>query len=302
MSLMFFLKGVLSALLLAINTLFWFFPLMALALLKVVIPVAFIRTPINQILDAFATAWISVNGFCQRLVGKSHLVISGGGKLELKGYYMVTANHQSWVDILILQRVFNRQIPFIKFFLKQQLIWVPFIGLAWWALDFPFMKRYSREQLAKQPHLKGKDIQVTRKACEKFRHAPVAIMNFLEGTRFTSAKHAEQESPYHALLKPKAGGLSFALTAMGGRLEQLLDVTIVYPEGVPSLWDYLCGRVAQVKVHIRLLPIGDELLGDYQQDEEYRLLFQQWVNELWREKDQRIQFMLGAGVRGEEGR
>ena len=302
MSGVFYLRGLVSGLILVLNTLFWFMPIMILAVIKVVFPFNLVRVPINKMLDAFATAWISVNGFCQRLVGKSHLVISGGGKLELKGYYMVTANHQSWVDILILQRVFNRQIPFIKFFLKQQLIWVPFIGLAWWALDFPFMKRYSREQLAKQPHLKGKDIQVTRKACEKFRHAPVAIMNFLEGTRFTSAKYAEQESPYHALLKPKAGGLSFALTAMGGRLEQLLDVTIVYPEGVPSLWDYLCGRVAQVKVHIRLLPIGDELLGDYQQDEEYRLLFQQWVNELWREKDQRIQFMLGAGVRGEEGR
>ncbi|MEO9655009.1 acyltransferase [Marinomonas sp.] len=291
MSGVFFLRGLVSGFILVFNTLFWFVPIMLLAVIKVALPFNFIRVPINKTLDGFATVWITVNGFSQRLLGCSHLLVSGGGKLNLKGFYMVTANHQSWVDILILQRVFNRQIPFIKFFLKQALIWVPFIGLAWWALDFPFMKRYSQAQLKARPELKGKDIEVTRKACEKYQYAPVAIMNFLEGTRFTRLKHEQQGDGFQALLKPKAGGLSFALTAMGGKLEQLVDVTIVYPGGIPTMWDYLCGRVSQVKVHIRLLPISSDLLGDYQQDAEYRAKFQAWVNDLWKEKDHRIQLL-----------
>ena len=111
-------------------------------------------------------------------------------------WYLMTSNHQSWADILVLQKVTNRRVPSLKFFLKQELIWVPLLGLAWWALDFPFMKRYSRAQLEKRPELKGKDMETTRKACEKYAHYPVSVMNFFEGTRFTEEKHRQQNSPY----------------------------------------------------------------------------------------------------------
>jgi 1-acyl-sn-glycerol-3-phosphate acyltransferase len=130
--------------------------------------------------------------------------------LEAKGHYLVLSNHQSWVDILILQKVFNRRIPFMRFFLKQQLIWVPMLGLAWWALDFPFMQRHTKSQLQKRPELAGQDIAATRKACEKFLGKPVSIMIFPEGTRFTPAKHAQQQSPFQHLLKPKSGGMAYA--------------------------------------------------------------------------------------------
>src|SRR6185436_13395597 len=105
------------------------------------------------------------------------------------------------------------------------------LGLAWWALDFPFMKRYTKQQLAKRPELAGRDIEATRRACAKFMHIPVSIMNFVEGTRFTRAKHDSQESPFQFLLKPKAGGVAFVLDAMGRALQSILDVTIVYPNG-----------------------------------------------------------------------
>lgn len=205
---------------------------------------------------------------------------------------MLISNHQSWVDILILQRIFNRKIPFLKFFLKQELIWVPFIGLTWWALDFPFMKRYSQAAIAKRPELKGKDIEVTRKACEKYQFSPVTVMNFLEGTRLTSSKHEKQGKKFNHLLTPKAGGLAFALSVMGERLDNLLDVTLVYPNGIPSFWDYLGGKVKEVKVHIRVLPISEERIGNYLDDEDFRNAFQLWVNEIWLQKDQQIEVML----------
>ena len=292
MPVIFVLRGVLSFILIVLNTLACFVPVMLLAVCKFFLPFPAVRAVLNVILDQIATFWIAVNNLNQRLLGRSNIRVFGGQSFARNEWYMITANHQSWVDILILQRLFNRRIPFIKFFLKRELIWVPFIGLAWWALEFPFMKRYSQERLKKHPELKGKDIEVTQKACEKFQHFPVSIMNFLEGTRFTNQKQAQQESNYKHLLMPKAGGLSFALNAMNGKLHQLIDVTIVYPNGAPRFFDYLCGKVANIKVHIRVLPIDAALLGDYHNDPEYRAHFQQWVNGLWQEKDQQFECLL----------
>ena len=286
------IRAVFSLSLIVLNTLFCFLPVMFLALLKWVLPFAIVRAHLNLWLDHIATFWIGMNNLNQRYFGRTKISLDGQQDLLAKDWYMLVANHQSWVDILILQRIFNRRIPFIKFFLKKELIWVPFIGLAWWALEFPFMKRYSPALLKKRPELKGKDIEVTKKACEKFQHFPVSIMNFLEGTRFTQEKHDQQASPFKHLLMPKAGGLSFALNAMDGKLHQLIDVTIVYPKGIPSFFEYLSGKVAEIKVHIRTMPIDMSLLGDYQNDAEYRQKFQQWVNQLWQEKDQRFAAML----------
>ena len=126
------------------------------------------------------------------------------------GWYLVIANHQTWVDIVILQAVFNRRIPFLKFFIKQELIWFPLLGIAWWAMDMPFMKRFSPSYLAKNPHMKGKDRETTRRACEKFRDTPTSVLNFIEGTRFSENKRVDRKSPYNHLLQPRAGGLAIA--------------------------------------------------------------------------------------------
>ena len=239
-----------------------------------------------------AERWIGVNNWLWDRFTRTRLDLRVDGELRTDGHYLVLANHQSWVDILVLQKVFNRRIPFLRFFLKRQLFWVPVLGLAWWALDFPFMKRHSKEYLKKHPEMKGKDAETTRRACEKFRHIPISVMNFVEGTRFTPEKHDKQNSPFKHLLKPKAGGTGLVLSAMGDQLHRLLDVTIVYPKGAGSFWDFLCGKVQDIRVHVRSLPITPELVGDYENDNEYRARFQQWLNALWHEKDARIEAML----------
>ncbi|CAM5181937.1 acyltransferase [Alishewanella longhuensis] len=280
------LKGILSLLLYILNTLFWFMPLMLLAVLKL-LPISRWQAWMSYLVDAIAVAWISVNNLTTRIFTSIKWRISGLETLSRKDWYLIVANHQSWADILILQNIFNRKIPFIKFFLKKELLYVPFMGLCWWALDFPFMKRYSKQLLKKRPELKGKDIATTRKACEKFRYKPVSIMNFVEGTRFTQTKHDKQLSPFQHLLKPKAGGTAFVLGTMGEQLHKLLDVTIHYPQGIPSFWDYISGKVHAITVNIKVLPISKELIGDYN-DQAYRERFQQWINQLWIEKDQQL--------------
>jgi 1-acyl-sn-glycerol-3-phosphate acyltransferase len=221
-----------------------------------------------------------------KLVRNTRWHLSGLEGLDYQHSYLITSNHQSWVDIMVLQYVLNRRIRPLKFFLKQELIWVPVIGLAWWALGFPFMKRYSKAYLAKHPEKKGKDLETTQRTCDKFRNNPVGIFNFVEGTRFTESKHAEQNSPFRHLLKPKAGGIAFVLDAMGDQLEAIVNVTIHYPGGRPGYWDLLCGNVREVVAHFEEIKIPTQFIGsNYDQDGEYRLEFQQWINRLWEDKD-----------------
>ncbi|MBD3586941.1 acyltransferase [Salinimonas sp. HHU 13199] len=284
------LLGVVSVTIYFINTVIWATPIILLSVCKL-IPVQPWRTFITYFLDSCATAWIGVNNLNQRVLSNTTWHVNGLNQLTPRDWYLVMANHQSWVDILVLQRIFNRRIPFLKFFLKKELIWVPILGLAWWALDFPFMRRYTKAFLAKNPHMKGKDMETTRRACEKFQHKPVSIMNFVEGTRFTTAKHDAQDSPFVHLLKPRAGGIAFVLSAMGGQLHKLIDVTIDYPNGVPSFWDFVSGKVKDIRVEVMVTPIKDIIDGGffsdtYFSDPEQRERFQQWLNSRWTEKDQ----------------
>jgi 1-acyl-sn-glycerol-3-phosphate acyltransferase len=189
---------------------------------------------------------------------------------------------------MVLQKIFHGRIPFLKYFLKKELIWLPILGLAWWALDYPFMKLYSAELLRKKPHLKGRDIEATRKACAKFKERPASIMNFVEGTRFTSGKHAAQNSPYKHLLKPRSGGISYVLSAMGKNMQKIIDVTIVYPDGVENFWEFLCSRKSRIIVKVEVLLIDQNLRGQDPDDPEYRNSFNRWLNTLWEKKDRTI--------------
>ena len=282
------LRGIIAFSLLIANTLLWAPMLIGVSLLRFIIPLQFWQRWCTAIAIMIAESWITFNSCWMKLTQTMQWNVEGVESIDKRHWYLVTSNHQSYADIFILQHLLNRRIPMLKFFLKQQLIWVPVIGLCWWALDFPFMKRYSKEYLNKYPEKRGEDFESTRRACEKFKHAPVTVFNFLEGTRFTPAKHQTQQSPYKWLLKPKAGGIAFVVGAMGDSLNGLLDVTIVYPgHEQPSFLDFMCGRVEKIQVRVRQKEIPKNFLGrNYNQDEAFRVDFQQWVTQVWQEKDE----------------
>ena len=284
------LVALIAALLLVLNVLFWVPILLFFAILKLILPFKAMRLLIDPILLRIAEAWIAGNSGWMGLTQRTQWDVQGIDGLDYRSWYLVNCNHQSWVDILVLQNLFNRRIPLLKFFLKQQLIWVPIMGLAWWALEFPFMRRHTEEFLKKHPEMRGKDQATTRKACEKFALIPTSVMNFLEGTRFTRAKHQRQKSPYKHLLKPKAGGIALALNAMGDKFQAILDVTIVYPDGTPTFTQFLCGKLKRVIVRVRRLPVPQDLAqGDYAGDAAVREAYQQWVHQLWLDKDAQIE-------------
>ena len=277
--------GQLSFVLYVVNTIIWLIPIVIFSLLKALIPFRLWRKVFSVLLDQMASNWVAINTQLQKAFTQTEIKVTGLDNLSIKEWYLVISNHQTWVDILVLQRVLHNQIPFLKFFLKKELIYVPLLGVAWWALDFPFMKRYSQAFLRKKPHLKGKDLITTRKACAKFKYKPVSVMNFIEGTRFTDDKHLQQQSPYSQLLKPKAGGIAFVLDAMGEHLNKIVNVTIYYPVGIPNFNDFISGKVKRIEVMIETMPIEKKLKGDYFNDRATKIHFQKWVNQLWQNKE-----------------
>jgi 1-acyl-sn-glycerol-3-phosphate acyltransferase len=282
-----------SAALLAIsvNTILLTTLLCCLAIGKWQAPTPGARDGVRKVLEKIAESWISVNNWILSLYRNTEWDIEIPADLDRNGCYLVSCNHRSWVDILVLQRCFNRRLPLLRFFIKQKMIRVPFLGMAWWALDFPFMRRHSKEEVARRPELKGRDLENARQACEKLRNIPVAMMNFPEGTRFSPGKRDRGNAPYQNLLQPRIGGMGQVLYALGDQLDGMIDVTIVYPGGGrdalgPSFWDLLSGRVPAIVVRARHRALPAHLRGrNFVVDQEFHHDLEHWMNQLWQEKD-----------------
>ncbi len=285
-----FILGPISLGLLVISTICWFTLFFLFGSLKYCIPHEGFRNFCTKILIIFGTGWIDCNRCIIWLTQKIEFDVSGLDKLPGKDkWVLVFSNHRSWVDIFIVQNLFNHRIPFLKFFLKEELRKVPLMGFAWWSLDFPFMKRYSKEVLEKHPELKGKDLESATEACARFKITPVSVINFLEGTRFSAAKHKKANSPYRNLLPPKAGGVAVVLKEMKDYLAGIVNVTIVYQPDRVTFWDLFSGRIQKVTVRVDFFPVPQEIIsGDYANDPAFREKFQLWLNSLWEEKDKLI--------------
>lgn len=280
------LKGILNSIFLVLHTVFWCIPMYFFYFFKILSSNPKWLSIINPILIGTANNWIRTNNLMMDLTMSIKWELPDFKHLKLNQWYFIICNHQSWIDIMVLHRIFLKKIPFIRFFIKKELRWLPVLGLAWWAYDFPIMHRHTKQQIAKNPELRLKDFAATEKACRRYHHMPVTILNFLEGTRFTKEKKAKQHSPYQNLLEPKSGGFAFAINVMDQKITHILDVTIHYPQGAKSYWDYLCGRVKHIRVIMKEYEIPSHLQkGNYQEDEHYRKEFKDWIHSLWLEKD-----------------
>ncbi len=264
-------------------------PIIVAGLIKLLVPIPAVWRSISVFCNFMMYCW------CEGLALLLHLNpwlkwdVQGLEGLNKKNWYLLISNHHSWADIVVLCVLFRKHIPMNKYFFKQQLAWVPFIGLACWALDMPFMRRYSRSYLIRHPERRGKDVETTRRSCEKFRAHPTTIVNFVEGSRFTEEKKRETRSPYHNLLPPKAAGIAMALNVLGSQFDKLLNVTLCYPDNhTRPFYDMLSGRLTRIVVRINLVPIGEELHGDYVNDKNFKRGFQRWLNGLWEEKDRQL--------------
>ncbi|MGJ8679964.1 acyltransferase [Paraglaciecola sp.] len=277
-----------------VSLIFWSSLIIILGLVKLLIPVSSINAPINKLLS-FLTFGCGVSSVALvKVFNAVKFDYQIDGELKQEDWYLLISNHLSWLDIILLIDFASSKIPAPKFFLKKELIWVPFVGLGAWALDMPFMQRYSRQFIEKNPQLKGKDIETTKKSCEKFRQTPTTVINFVEGNRFTHERHKQKASVYKNLLPPRAGGIAFTLAAMGELFTSILDISIVYPNTQDSpMMAMLGGNLKNVALHVKVKPITQEITGDYFNDPEFKQKFQLWLNDTWSEKDQVIEDIVG---------
>jgi 1-acyl-sn-glycerol-3-phosphate acyltransferase len=272
------LRAPLVMVLLLANLVRWGTLVMLLGIVKFAVhmtaPRSRLRTRVILRLASLAERWAGGNNaIFDRWLPTEWDVEGIGDDVRPSGHYLIISNHVSWVDIFVLFHAFHGRAAFIRFFLKHQLIWFPIVGQACWALEFPFMHRYAPEYLAKHPEKRGKDLETTRRACQRYRNFPVAIANFVEGTRFSPAKRDAQQSPYRHLLRPRVGGISFVFDSLGEHLDATYDVTIAYPGGETTMWQFMSGKLRRVVVRARRVepPPVDRV--------------KPWIEELWREKD-----------------
>ncbi|UPW18605.1 acyltransferase [Agarivorans sp. TSD2052] len=278
---------ILSASLAILNTAFIGSIIIICGLIKLILPkVAY--PLIGKLCNQLMWCWSEINRAIFLLVNNTEFVIEDNSQLDKNSWYLMICNHQSWADIVLLCMLFGSRIPMPKFFLKQQLLYVPFVGLACWALDMPFMRRYSRQYLLKNPEKRGKDLEATQRSCEKFKSSPTTVINFVEGTRFTPEKQQTSHSNYQHLLPPKPLGIAYTLSALGEQFDQIIDVTLAYPgttQQEPPFKALLSGRLNKVVIKIDTISIGPQLRGDYLQDKQFKRHFKLWLDSTWQNKD-----------------
>ena len=277
------LRAAITIVLVILNTLFWGTLVLLGGIIKFAVhmtaPRSRLRTRVILGLSWLAERWVGVNDrIFDRMLPTRWDIEGPFDEIRHDGRYLIIANHVSWIDIFALFRVFHRRAAFIRFFLKHQLIWFPIVGQAVWALEFPFLRR--------RPEHRQKDFETARRAATRYRHVPVAIATFLEGTRFSEEKRDDQDSPFKHLLRPRTGAIAFVLATLGDQLDGMYDVTLAYPRGDVTLWEFLSGRVGRIAVRARRLDVPPDFFSpDITEAGAARDRFREWIDSIWREKD-----------------
>ncbi|MGZ8853478.1 MAG: acetyltransferase [Thermoanaerobaculia bacterium] len=293
------IRSLLIILLLPLNLILWGVPVMLLGIVKLLLPGGEPRRKLRLLLSELGDRWAGGNDLIFDLLVDTKWDISGVDGLRPDGHYLIVSNHVSWLDIFVLQRTFHRRVAFMRFFIKQQLIWSPILGQACWAMDFPFMRRYTPEYLERHPEKRGKDLETTRRTCRRYRRIPMAILNFIEGTRFTRAKQLEEKSPYRNLLRPRVGGIAFVLASLGEQLDAVVDVTISYPRLDVTFWEFVNNRVGRIVVRARLIEVPAQFVTEpITEPGPAREAFKIWIESLWREKDELLDQLAQSSALG----
>jgi 1-acyl-sn-glycerol-3-phosphate acyltransferase len=275
----------------------WGMLIVCFGLVRFIIPIKIVSKLLIQLMHFFYFTFSVISVGLIKFFNNVKIEVKMDEELSKTKWYLIIANHISYLDIILLIRFCAEHTSPPKFFLKKELIWLPFVGIAAWALDMPFMRRYTQEFLDKNPHLKGTDIETTRQSCAKFIDSPTSVINFVEGTRFSPAKALERKSPFSNLLRPKAGGIAFTLASMGEQFSNLLDITLAYPQNAKQpMRDMLSGKMTYIVIDVSVQPLSDKIIGDYFNNSDFRATFQVWLNELWVNKNERVKTWIEGKI------
>lgn len=289
-----YLMGLASFVFIAVNLTFWIVPVILLAVVKLLAPSAWIRQRAYRMMIWIYSAAVKTNDILLFGIVRNRLTLLQPLTLDRGRNYLVLSNHRSWADILLLQSLLNKKTPPIQFIVKRELLFMPIIGLICWAYEYPFVRRGSLKS-RKDGRVQGRsDMQNIRAKIDKTSTSGLSIINFVEGTRFNILKSEKYASSFKHLLNPRAGGLFHILKNYAGKLDTVLDFTIVYGCRTPVFWKFLGGRCRHITVDLQRIHIKDllETLGTAAGGELTFGRVSEWLQELWHDKDLKIEAMI----------
>lgn len=212
-----------------------------------------------------------------------------GDDVPIRENAIVVANHQQMPDIIALFMLAwrKKRLGDMKWFVKDVLKYVPGIGWGMLFLDCLFVKRNWSEDEDKIHNTFSKFLS---------EDIPIWLTSFSEGTRITGAKleksqdYARRENlpvPEHVLI-PRTKGFVASVHGLKGHIHAIYDVTIGYPDGIPSLWQYLKGMVGRVHMRVRRFAI-EELPSDPS-------ALSHWLLVRFQEKDRLLEYFVTHGA------
>ncbi len=284
---------VINCILISLNVIVIATPMMVLGVFKFLLPFHFVAITIEKCNYYLYKTWVFDNRVIIRLTNNIKWHITGDKIPTTKKSCIIISNHISWLDILFIGCVYKGNVPTTKFFMKHSLIYIPFAGLACYALAKRlFSRRYPKEKLLKNPKLRAKDIETTRAACKRLIDFPTTLINFAEGSRYTEEKAKKARSPHRALIYlQKLHHLGVALSEIGNKVDYIFNNTFYYPDNHKKAFvDMLKGRVKNVYVNVAMEKTP-ELEGNYLEDKQYKHDFTMYVRDLWDKKDKLLDKM-----------
>ena len=281
--------GLITFLLILVELIIGFGTLALVNIPRGIIPLKIFKIHLAKVSNVIGDLTVYGLKLIMLLMHGNNISVINNQEFDKNEWYMAMSNHQSWADIFILLVAANYKLPLLKFFMKRELWWIPFVFLANKTLNMPFVNRHSKKEIEQNPSLRNQDYKNTLKSCKRFLRTPSTIFSYAEGTRFTDEKHDQQGSPYNNLLSPKIGGMATALSAMPN-INTLVDYTVVYKSKKRDAWSFARGDMKHVKVLVTKYKIPDNLKNrNYANDKDYRDEFKNWIETIWAEKDKKIE-------------
>ena len=283
--------------LMAFNILLCATPVLAVDCFRLLLPFRWAQVLAERCNYGSYRMFAALNAMAIALTNRIEWDVRGNDFAPVHRSCIIICNHLSWADIVLLCHIYRGRIPTMKFFLKKSLLYIPVLGQACWGLGMPFLNRYSRAQLIRNPALRARDLESTRRACRRLSYAPLALINFVEGTRYTPQKAALANSPYRHLMVPKSPALAIAMGELGHEIEALFNTTLCYRDNARHPFiDLLMGRMKSVYARIERLENTEDLIGNYLEDKHFKHDFGMRLRELWAQKDTQLDAYLSQSA------
>jgi 1-acyl-sn-glycerol-3-phosphate acyltransferase len=256
---------------------------------------------------------------------KAQIVVSGAERLPKGESAIVISNHVEWTDFYMIQELAEHcgMLGRCRWFAKQQLKWVPFLGWGLWAMGMPLVSRkWMQDQKEMDRVFKGV-LQRQWPMCASSSLSSITVMvctnittgliAYSEATRYTAAKRLEAEAWCRTnnkrlgdhLLYPRTKGFVACVQKLRNapHMQAVYDVTIAYAKKdgsgnifqqppkfidtvmIPNLDEHWRSYVHVDRFSLEDLPTTDEKLA-------------QWLEERWVEKGERLETLNQSLAKG----